>query len=119
VNSVPTRRKPSFLKVRDTHVRPDLRLVLLREIADHGPGHGLSLHERLVASGNPQFLRRGIRPGAWKASKDLNSLYPVLRELEREGYLTHQKTEPLPERGGRPRIIYSITDAGRRLLEAS
>lgn len=47
------------------------------------------------------------------------TIYPALREMEREGYLLAREGEPLPERGGRARIYYRLTAEGRRAaLEA-
>jgi PadR family transcriptional regulator, regulatory protein PadR len=42
-------------------------------------------------------------------------VYPVLRELEREGLLRSFEGQALPERGGRPRRYYEITAEGRRV----
>jgi PadR family transcriptional regulator PadR len=42
------------------------------------------------------------------------SVYPALRALEREGLVKSYESEPLPERGGRPRRYYKITALGRR-----
>jgi len=46
------------------------------------------------------------------------SIYPALRELEREGFVTARAGEPLPERGGRPRIYYQLTAEGVRQARA-
>lgn len=40
------------------------------------------------------------------------SVYPALRELEREGMVESYDGAVLPERGGRPRRYYRITAAG-------
>ncbi len=42
------------------------------------------------------------------------SVYPALRELEREGLVESYDGDPLPERGGRPRRYYRLTAAGAR-----
>jgi PadR family transcriptional regulator, regulatory protein PadR len=42
------------------------------------------------------------------------SVYPALRELESEGLVRSYESEPLPERGGRPRRYYQLTAAGQR-----
>jgi PadR family transcriptional regulator PadR len=41
-------------------------------------------------------------------------MYPLLRALEREGFLSSFEGETVPERGGRPRIYYELTGMGRR-----
>lgn len=40
------------------------------------------------------------------------SIYPALRKLERSGYVVSRKGNPLPERGGRSRIYYELTNSG-------
>jgi PadR family transcriptional regulator PadR len=42
------------------------------------------------------------------------SVYPALRDLEQEGLVKSYESEPLPERGGRPRRYYKLTAAGQR-----
>lgn len=43
------------------------------------------------------------------------TIYPALREMEAEGLLRSYESDPLPERGGRPRRYYKITAQGRRV----
>jgi PadR family transcriptional regulator PadR len=43
------------------------------------------------------------------------TIYPALREMEKEGLLKSYEADPSPERGGRPRRYYQITGAGRRV----
>ena len=42
------------------------------------------------------------------------TIYPILRELERDGYITSSKGTV----GGRVRVTYAITDEGRELFES-
>jgi PadR family transcriptional regulator, regulatory protein PadR len=67
-----------------------------------GPGYGLDLIERVLKQthGNLQ-LHQG-------------TVYPALRDMEREGLLESYEGEPLPERGGRPRRYYRLTALGRK-----
>lgn len=44
------------------------------------------------------------------------SVYPALRDLEREGLVKSWEADPLPERGGRPRRYYKLTGEGSRAL---
>lgn len=67
-----------------------------------GEGYGLDLIERVRASTDGALV---LHQG---------SVYPALRELEREGLLESYEGEPLPERGGRPRRYYRITADGKR-----
>lgn len=43
------------------------------------------------------------------------TVYPALRALEKEGLVESYESEPLQERGGRPRVYYSLTAAGRKI----
>ncbi len=40
------------------------------------------------------------------------SIYPALRSLEREGLVESYESDPVPERGGRPRRYYYLTAEG-------
>ncbi len=76
---------------RGTIVLASLRL--LRE-----PGYGYGLLEQLGAAGFPT---------------DANTLYPLLRRLEKQGYLTSEwNTDE-----ARPRKFYRTSDAGLRLAD--
>ena len=68
-----------------------------------GEGYGLQLVERIRAR------CRG------KLSFAQGTVYPALQELERIGIVRSRVSESLPERGGRPRIYYSLTPLGERL----
>jgi PadR family transcriptional regulator, regulatory protein PadR len=68
-----------------------------------GPGFGLDLIDRVKKKTNGQLeLGQG-------------SVYPALRDLEREGLARSWDGDPLPERGGRPRRYYELTAEGRRV----
>jgi PadR family transcriptional regulator PadR len=45
------------------------------------------------------------------------SVYPALRDLEREGLVESREADPSPERGGRPRRYYKLTAEGLRALK--
>ncbi len=79
------------------------KAALLHALVD-GDGYGLELIERLKARtrGKLEF-RQG-------------SIYPALRDLEREKLVTSYETAAAAERGGRPRIYYRITALGRRAV---
>jgi PadR family transcriptional regulator len=47
------------------------------------------------------------------------TVYPALRQMERDGLLTSREGDPLPERGGRPRIFYSLTRKGQKAARAA
>jgi PadR family transcriptional regulator PadR len=52
------------------------------------------------------------------AGKDYTygTLYGLLRQMDRKGYLQKAKAEPLPKKGGRSRSYYKITPSGIRAL---
>ena len=68
-----------------------------------GPGFGLDLIARVK-----ERTRGGLELGQ-------GSVYPALRDMEREGFVRSWDGESLPERGGRPRRYYELTAAGRRV----
>ena len=45
------------------------------------------------------------------------TLYNLLENCIRKGYVTSRKGEPEPVQGGRSKTIYTITDEGRATLE--
>jgi hypothetical protein len=45
------------------------------------------------------------------------AIYDPLDRLESNGYLSSELSEPVSERGGRSKRIYSLTPLGRRALE--
>lgn len=76
-------------------------LAALVGCKDH-TGYGLELIE-LVAERTK---------GAIKLSQP--TVYPELRNMERDGLVRSFEADPLPERGGRPRIYYKLTADGLR-----
>lgn len=83
-------------------MRVDSRTALLQALLA-GEGFGLELQQRIEAStGGLTHLAQG-------------TLYPALRELERDGLVESFEGETVPERGGRPRIYYRLTTEGRRV----
>lgn len=67
-----------------------------------GPGYGLDLIERVKTQ------TKG------KIELGQGSVYPALRDLEREGLLESYEGEPVPERGGRPRRYYKLNATGAK-----
>jgi PadR family transcriptional regulator PadR len=45
------------------------------------------------------------------------ALFISLEQLVKKGYLTSYLSDPLPERGGRSKRIYAVTQAGQKALE--
>ena len=67
---------------------------------------------RLLSIG-PRFTRELLD------ACDGANIYPALRQMERDGYVTSAEWPATAERGWRPRYRYTITDAGRALLAGS
>lgn len=79
--------------------------VALLEALVAGPGYGLDLIERVTTrTGGKMVLGQG-------------SVYPALRELEREGLISsYQSNESLSDRGGRPRKYYKLNTKGAKAV---
>ena len=61
-------------------------------------------------------IRRQIRKDT---SKDYTygTLYGLLRQMDRKGYIRKAKGEPLPRKGGRSRSYFKLTPVGIRALK--
>jgi len=82
-------------------IRIDPKTALLQALLAED-GYGLELIDRVKErTSGKVILGQG-------------SIYPALRDLERDGLISSYQGEPLPERGGRPRIYYRLTGEGRR-----
>lgn len=67
-----------------------------------GEAHGPSLRDKMI-----ELTGKSLVYG---------TLYNSLEYLIRKGYVSSKKGEPLPERGGKRKSIYSITLDGRQAL---
>lgn len=61
-------------------------------------------------------INRGILQWTGKAYS-MGALYFTLEQLHRKGYVTKEPGQPTSERGGRRKIYYRLTDAGRQALD--
>lgn len=77
----------------------------LLQVLGYGDGYGLELIERVKQRTRGRVV---LHQG---------SVYPALRSLERQGLVTSYESKPLADRGGRPRIYYSLTRKGRGVAE--
>jgi DNA-binding PadR family transcriptional regulator len=48
----------------------------------------------------------------------IGAIYVPLEKLRKKGYLKKMKGEPSPERGGRSKFLYRLTNSGRKALKA-
>jgi len=83
----------------------DTRTAILQALVS-GESYGLEVIQRVstMTGGKVRLLQGRV--------------YPVLRQLEADGFLRSWDGEPVPERGGRPRRYYELTAEGRRAARA-
>lgn len=74
------------------------KLLLLAVLQLGDDAYGAAIFEELSAR-----TRRDVSPGA---------VYVTLRRLEKKAMLRSRPGTPTPERGGRPKKVYSIEAAG-------
>jgi PadR family transcriptional regulator PadR len=78
------------------------KMALLQALVPK-PGYGLELVERVKERTKGKIMLRN------------GSVYPTLRDLEREGLVeSYEVEEALEERGGRPRRYYKLTALGAK-----
>lgn len=46
----------------------------------------------------------------------IGTIYAPLHRLEKKGYVRTQMGEPIPERGGRSKVYYKLTEQGKEAL---
>ncbi|MEO0338749.1 MAG: helix-turn-helix transcriptional regulator [Bacteroidota bacterium] len=52
-----------------------------------------------------------------KRHLDVTAVHSVLRRLEKKGYISSQMGEATPVRGGRRKKYFTLTQAGRKVLD--
>ena len=80
-------------------------VVLLAVAALRDGAYGMAIRDELERTGGREL--------------SVPTVYSALDRLERKGYLDSRTGEPTPERGGRARKLFSVTDAGRAELRRS
>jgi PadR family transcriptional regulator PadR len=78
-------------------------IVLLAVGVLHGRAYGVSIKEEIE-----QRAKREISVGA---------LQVTLRRLEKKGYLSAKHAEADTSRGGRPKLYFTLTASGKKVLE--
>jgi PadR family transcriptional regulator PadR len=71
---------------------------------------------RLADRADGVSIRRKILKDAGK-DYTYGTLYGLLRQMDRKGYIRKAKADPLPRRGGRSKAYYKITPFGIRALK--
>lgn len=106
---VPTRRHywpaEAGLHALRRHAPTRKRRVFLT-VSDLGEACTLDIADTLLASGTATWWDRRLHP----------FVGPDLRHLERAGLLVSREGEPVPERGGRPRFYYRLTEKGQAIV---
>ncbi len=78
-------------------------IILSALLILEGSSHGASLRTKVIELSKKEIV--------------YGTLYNLLEVLIRKGYVTSQKSDPTPVRGGRSKAIYSITKEGKSALE--
>ncbi|MGD8539521.1 MAG: helix-turn-helix transcriptional regulator [Candidatus Aminicenantes bacterium] len=69
----------------------------------NGSSHGAPLRKKVIELSKKEIV--------------YGTLYNLLEILIRKGYVTSQKSDPTPVRGGRSKTVYSITGSGKNALK--
>jgi PadR family transcriptional regulator PadR len=85
-------------------MRVDAKTAILQALTE-GEGFGLELQSRIETR------------TAGRTRLSDGSIYPALRELERQGLVESFEGETVRERLGRPRIYYRLTAEGHRVAQ--
>lgn len=78
-------------------------IVLLTVAQLHNDAYGVSIKDTIQAQ-----AKRSVSVGA---------LQSALRRMEKKGYLTSKRGEPNAQRGGKPKLYFSITAYGLKALQ--
>ena len=88
--------------MKETYIGELQELILLTILAHHNKTHGVIIQENLK-----ETLGRRISRG---------SLHTALTRLVQKGFLESMLGEPTPERGGKSKKYYVVTNAGKQTL---
>lgn len=76
---------------------------------------------RLVAQLTPDAygvtIYEAYPPTRFRMGPSFAAIYICLDNLEKIGYVTCREGETIPERGGRRKFYYDITDEGKRIVD--
>ena len=90
---------------RGDHLGEFEQIVMLAVARIEGAGYGAAIHEEILRA----------------TSRDVSipAVYVTLARLERKGFVRAAAALPGPDRGGRPRKVFSLTDAGVQALRTA
>lgn len=78
-------------------------IILSALIMLDGNSHGAPLRKKVIELSKKEIV--------------YGTLYNLLEVLIRKGFVTSQKSDPTPVRGGRSKTIYSISNKGKTALK--
>ena len=90
---------------KGTHLGEFEEIVMLAVARLGADGHGAAIHEQIL-----EATTRDV---------SIPSVYVTLSRLERKGLVSSLVSLSGADRGGRPRKVFEVTDAGVRELQAS
>jgi len=79
----------------------ELILIAIWKLGEHA--YGMAVREEIIRATGVNWL--------------LGAIYGPLARLHRQGFVVSAKGEPTPERGGRAKVYYELTPAGRTALQ--
>jgi DNA-binding PadR family transcriptional regulator len=77
-------------------------IILLAIIRLDEEAYGMRIREEVIKATGKKWL--------------LGAIYGPLGRLQKNGYVTSVKGEPIPERGGRAKVYYCLTKKGKEAL---
>jgi PadR family transcriptional regulator len=79
----------------------ELILIAIWKLGENA--YGMAIREEIIRATGMNWL--------------LGAIYGPLARLHRQGFVTSVKGEPTPERGGRAKVFYALTPAGKLALK--
>ncbi len=79
----------------------ELILIAIWKLGENA--YGMAIREEIIRATGMNWL--------------LGAIYGPLARLHRQGLVTSVKGEPTPERGGRAKVYYDLTPAGKAALK--
>jgi PadR family transcriptional regulator, regulatory protein PadR len=90
---------------RDRDLSHSEQLVMLAVLRLHPRAYGTTIRKLIVEKSKRKFAHA--------------TLYAALYRLMKKGYIIGNQSEPTPERGGRSKLLVTVTSDGHEALEQS